>query len=67
MSEVKTQTVDPIFELGKVPKMEHCVLQERQYRKDGKWYYFIRNNYNPWCSGWGDEDFIINQIAKYGK
>lgn len=54
----------PIFELGRVPCLPHCELQQREYRKDGKWYYAIRNNYNPWGSGWADEDWIIGQITK---
>lgn len=54
---------DPIFELGKVPELPHCEIQQREYR-DGKWHYAIRNNYNPWGSGWGDEDWIIEQVTK---
>jgi len=61
-------TPSPIFEIGRVPCLPHCELQEREYRKDGKWYYFVRNNYNPWGSGWADEDYIIGQITKvYGR
>lgn len=52
---------DPIFELGKVPFIPHCVLIARKYEKD-KWVYAIQNNYNSYGSGWGDEDFIISQI-----
>lgn len=60
-----TQT-DPIFELGPVPRLEHCIIQKREYR-DGKWQYGIINNYNPYGSGWADEDFIISEIAKEKK
>lgn len=53
----------PIFELGKVPKLPHCIIQDRHY--DGKkWNYYIYNQYNSYASGWGDEDFIINEIKK---
>lgn len=55
----------PIFQLGKVPKIPHCDIQERQYR-DGKWHYFICNNYNAYASGWADEDQLIEQIKKHG-
>jgi hypothetical protein len=52
----------PIFEIGKVPKLPHCVIKDRHY--DGvKWNYYIYNQYNSYASGWGDEDFIIQQIA----
>lgn len=55
----------PIFKLGSVPSLPHCELQKREYRNDGKWWYFISNNYNSYASGWGDEDFIIEEIAKH--
>lgn len=57
---------DPIFEVGRVPNLPHCEIQQREYR-NGKWHYAIRNNYNPWGSGWADEDFIISEIAKAKK
>jgi hypothetical protein len=57
---------DPIFELTKVPGIPYCTLWKREYRKDGKWYYAIINSYNSYGSGWANEDWIIEQIAKYG-
>lgn len=57
---------DPIFEIGPVPQLKHCEIQDRK-QKNGQWKYFIRNNNNPWGSGWADEDFIINQIKLYGE
>jgi hypothetical protein len=60
--------VQPIFNKGKVPKLEHCEIQDMRYdQAERQWKYFIRNNYNPWGSGWGTEDFIIQQIKEHGK
>lgn len=56
--------IDPMFEIGKVPNLPHCEIQKREYREE-KWYYAIRNNYNPWGSGWLDEDALIIEIGKY--
>jgi hypothetical protein len=58
---------EPIFELGKVPFLPHCEIQSREYKKDGKWYYAIRNNYNPYGSGVADEDWVIQQVEKAKK
>lgn len=55
---------ESIFEIGHVPKLPYWDIQKKEYR-DGKWYYAIRNTYNPWGSGWADEDYIIEQINKY--
>jgi hypothetical protein len=59
----KEQPTTPIFEIGKVPCLSHCEIQIREHRSDG-WYYFVRNNYNPWGSGWVSENQIINEIYK---
>lgn len=60
-------TVEPLFKLGKVPALEHCEIQQIEKQKDGKYRYAIRNNYNPWGSGWADEDWIVEQISKAQK
>ena len=57
-------TPEPIFELGAVPMLPHCKIIEREYRKDGRWYYGIINSYNAYGSGWADEDWIISQVTK---
>jgi len=57
---------DPIFQLGKIPSLPHCIIQSRQW--DGRdWKYFLYNSYNSYASGWGTEDFIIEQISKEKK
>ena len=58
--------VNSIFEIGKVPFLPHCYIQEKKY-ENGKWKYAIRNNYNPWTSGWADEDWLIKIIQKAKK
>lgn len=57
---------EPIFGYGKIPYLPHMFIQAREWRED-KWWYFLQNNYNPWGSGWGDEDFIISQIKEHGE
>ena len=64
MGTDKSTMPDPIFDIGKVPSLPHCVIHKREYRTDAKWHYAIINNYNSYGSGWADEDWIIAQIAK---
>jgi hypothetical protein len=63
----RNNMIQPIFELGKVPFLPHCTIQKREYKKDGRWYYFIHNSYNANCSGLADEDWIVEQVEKAKK
>ncbi len=53
---------DPIFNLGRVPYIPHCEIQQREFR-DREWHYFIQNNYSPIASGWITEDRLMEQIS----
>jgi hypothetical protein len=58
-----SEQVTPLFKDGKVPAVPHCEIQGMERRSDGLWY-FIRNNYNPWASGWMSEDRIVHEVTK---
>lgn len=64
--ELKRIEQDPLFKIGKVPKIPHCLIQDMHY--DGReWNYYIYNQYNSYASGWATEDKLIQQIKEHGE
>lgn len=55
--------IEPLFQIGVVPVMTYCEIQEIRPSSNGGWRYFIYNKKHTYSTGWITEDELIKKIS----
>ena len=65
--EIPKSKIEPLFEIGTVPVMGYCEIQEIRPRRTGGWRYFVYNKKHTYSTGWMTEDELIRRIEQEKK